>query len=104
MVGPASPQVPDRVANHMQCAEFCTPACIDFDGCLHLAPLGPSAIITFKRPASLLAEKSQIPYSVMINTIRCRLSFSLIKCVVMCICGAKSSTKYQLKLTIKALP
>ena len=53
--------------------------------------MGPSATITIKRLASLLAEKTQIPYPVMINTIRCRLSFSLIESAVMCIRGARSS-------------
>ena len=40
--------------------------------------MGPSATVTVKRLASLLAEKSDTPYSVMLNVIRCKLSFSLV--------------------------
>ena len=35
--------------------------------------MGPSATVTVKRLASLLAEKSDSPYSVMLNAIRCKL-------------------------------
>ena len=52
--------------------------------------MGPSASVTVKRLASLLAEKSDIPYSMMTSVIRCRLSFSLLDSSIMCIRGARS--------------
>ena len=50
--------------------------------------MGLSATVTVKRLASLLAEKSNTPYSVMMNVIRCKLSFSLVDSAIMCIRGA----------------
>ena len=46
--------------------------------------MGPSATVTVKRLASLLAEKSDTPYSVMLNEIRCKLSFSLVDSAIIC--------------------
>ena len=39
--------------------------------------MGPSTTVSVKRLASLMAEKSETPYSVMLNVIRCKLSISL---------------------------
>ena len=55
--------------------------------------MGPSATVTIKRLASLMAEKADTPYSVMLNVIRCKLSFSLVDSAIMCIRGARSSLR-----------
>ena len=52
---------------------------------------GPSATMAYKRLASLLAEKLKQPYSLTLNYIRCKISFSLIDSVIMCVRGARSS-------------
>ena len=66
--------------------------------------MGPSASVTVKRLASLLAEKSDIPYSMMTSVIRCRLSFSLLDSSIMCIRGARSyPSEDQLQGTILLL-
>ena len=57
--------------------------------------MGPSATVTVKRLASVQAEKSDSPYSVMLNVIRCKLSFSLVDAEIMCIRGARSSLEDQ---------
>ena len=51
----------------------------------------PAATITFKRLASLIAEKQQQDYNKTIAWIRCLLSFSLVRSSVMCLRGARSS-------------
>ena len=55
--------------------------------------MGPSATVTIKRLASLMAEKTDTPSSVMLNVIRCKLSFSLVDSAIMCIRGARSSLR-----------
>lgn len=52
---------------------------------------GPSAQITFKRLASLIAAKYKKPYSQTMSMIRCKVAFSLIDSAVMCLRGARSS-------------
>ena len=53
--------------------------------------MAPAATITFKRLASLLADKRQQDYNKTIAWIRCQLSFSLVRSSVMCLRGARSS-------------
>ena len=53
--------------------------------------MAPAATITFKRLASLLAEKRQQEYNKTIAWIRCQLNFSLVRSSVMCLRGARSS-------------
>ena len=53
--------------------------------------MAPAATITFKRLASLIAEKQQQDYNKTIAWIRCLLSFSLVRSSVMCLRGARSS-------------
>ena len=53
--------------------------------------MGRQAITTYKRLASLIAEKRDKPYSITMGWIRCRLSFSLLRSSIMCIRGARSS-------------
>ena len=55
--------------------------------------MGPSATVTVKRLTSLMAEKTETPYSVMLNVVRCKLSFSLVDSAIMCIRGARSSLR-----------
>ena len=46
---------------------------------------------TYKRLASLLATKKNQQYNVMITFIRCRLSFSLLRSAIICLCGSRSA-------------
>ena len=55
--------------------------------------MGPSATVTVKQLAALLAEKMDTPYSKILNVIRCRLTFSLLDSAIMCIRGARSSSR-----------
>ena len=65
----------------------------------HLRPLslystrgwGPSAIIMYKRLASLITMKHAASYSEMMRMIRCKIAFSLIDSAVMCLKGARLS-------------
>ena len=52
---------------------------------------GPSAQVTFKRLASLIAAKYKKSYSQTMSMIRCKVAFSLIDSALMCLRGARSS-------------
>jgi hypothetical protein len=52
---------------------------------------GPSATMAYKHLATLLAEKLHQPYSLTLNFIRCKISFTLIDSVIKCVRGASSS-------------
>ena len=52
---------------------------------------GPSAMVAYKRLASLIAEKHGHPYSSTISWIRCRIAFSLIDSAVACLRALRSS-------------
>ena len=52
---------------------------------------GPSATTAYKRLASLISTKISQPYSISINFIRCKIWFSLIDSLFMCLRGARSS-------------
>ena len=45
----------------------------------------------YKRLASLLSSKRSQPYSSTINWIRCRIGFALLRSMIMCLRGARSS-------------
>jgi hypothetical protein len=55
--------------------------------------IGPSAAVTVKRLASLIADKQGTSYSVVLNVIRCCFSFSLVDSAIMCIRGGRTSFK-----------
>ena len=55
--------------------------------------MGPSATVVLRRLAGLLAERTDTPYSKIVNVIRCRLTFSLLDSAIMCIRGARSSRR-----------
>ena len=48
-------------------------------------------MVIYKKIAALLAEKLDKPYSRVMNLIRCRLSFSLIRSLVRSLHGCRSS-------------
>ena len=48
-------------------------------------------IINMEHLAERLSEKKQMPYSVAMGLIRCRLCFALLRAAIMCIRGARSS-------------
>jgi len=54
--------------------------------------LGNAATVFYKRLASLLSSKWDLPYSSTIAWIRCSLSFSLLHCSIQCIRGACSTS------------
>ena len=51
----------------------------------------PTATVVYKRLASMIAEKSIKPYSIILHLMRCRLSFSLLCSAIMCLRGSRSS-------------
>ena len=51
---------------------------------------GNTATVVYKRIASLIAGKQTKPYSKTLHWLRCRLSFSLLHSVVMCLRGSRS--------------
>ena len=52
--------------------------------------VGPSADATYKRLATLIAEKRNQSYSTTIRWIRCRLTFALIRSAILCLRGHRS--------------
>ena len=53
--------------------------------------MGPIATTVFRKLASMLAEKHSINYSKCLFWLRCRLCFSLLRSLVMCLRGYHSS-------------
>ena len=53
--------------------------------------MGRAATTFYKRLASMVAEKRDVPYAVTLNWIRCHLSFTLLRASVMSVRGARSS-------------
>ena len=51
---------------------------------------GPVCSIVYKKLATLLSAKHHKPYNTLINYIRCRISFFLIRSSVLCIRGTRS--------------
>ena len=53
--------------------------------------MGKAATTFYKRLASMISEKHDVPYSTMLTWIRCRLSFALLRASIMSIRGARSA-------------
>ena len=53
--------------------------------------LVPTAMVVYKRIASIIAEKKEQPYSLTLFWLRCRLSFSLLRSAIVCLRGSRSS-------------
>ena len=53
--------------------------------------MAKEATVFYKRLASLLADKWNQPYSITINWLRCRLSYSLLRSSIRSLRGARSS-------------
>ena len=51
---------------------------------------GPISLLFIKKLSHLHAEKFQRPYSVVVNYIRCRYSFSILKSALRCLRGSRS--------------
>ena len=51
-----------------------------------------AATVTYKRLASLLSDKWNSPYPVVMGWLRCSLGFSLLRSSLMCLCGSRSSS------------
>ena len=54
--------------------------------------MAKSTAVAYKRLASLLANKRDQPYSVVLAWLRCHLSFSLLRSAITCLRGARSTT------------
>ena len=65
--------------------------------------LGHAATITYKRLGSLLAEKWDTPYATVMGSLRCRLSFSLLRSSILCIHGARSTRGHAACQTIPSV-
>ena len=53
--------------------------------------MGPIATTVYRRIAALVAEKRGQHYSKTLHWIRCKISFSLLRSAIMCLCSARSS-------------
>ena len=53
--------------------------------------MGQAATTFYKLLASSISEHHSKPYSLVLNWIRCRLSFSLLRSAILCLRGARSS-------------
>ena len=53
--------------------------------------VGAAANVCYKRLASLLSVKWNMPYSCSLAWIRCKLSFSLLRSSIQCLRGSRSS-------------
>ena len=45
----------------------------------------------YKRMAELISMKTKKSYSEVMRITRCRLSFSLVRSAILCICGSRSA-------------
>ena len=52
--------------------------------------MGKEAKKCYSRIAEKIAEKRDEPYSLMISWIRRKISFSMMKSIITCICGSRS--------------
>ena len=52
--------------------------------------IAPEATVTFKRLASLIAEKKKETYSSVMGWIRCKISFCLLRSSLLCLRGSRS--------------
>ena len=59
--------------------------------------------IFFKRLASLLADKKDVSYSVVMSWLHCRVSFTLLRSANDCLRGARSSRGHPYNLRIQSL-
>ena len=51
----------------------------------------PEAVTFLKRLGSQISDKKNEPYSVVMNFLRCRLSFSLLRSSLLCLRGSRSN-------------
>ena len=58
--------------------------------------MGRAATATRQRLAGLLSEKWNTPYSVVMNWLRCRFTFALLRASIMCLRGTRSRRQQQL--------
>ena len=65
--------------------------------------MGPAASVVFMRLASMISIRNNQPYSRVLNWLRCRLGFSLIRSAIMCLRGARSSYHRPIKSDCAAL-
>ena len=49
---------------------------------------GPSGTHFIKRLASKISDHRDMPYSQAVGWLRCRVSFALLRCAIVCLCGS----------------
>jgi len=57
-----------------------------------LGGMGKAATVTYRHLASLLSDKWNFSYSVIMGWLRCSLGFSLLCSTLMCLRGSQSSS------------
>ena len=62
-----------------------------------------AAHVTYQRLVSMLAVKRDQSYSQLMNTIRCLISFSLLKLQIRCIRGSRSTAGHAIKIPINVI-
>jgi hypothetical protein len=67
-----------------------TPVFLPYILMLCTGRMGNIASTFYKRLASIIGEKKDIPYSQMLYLIRSKVSFALLRSSIMCIHGARS--------------
>ena len=55
--------------------------------------MGGATTQFYKRLTNLLSAKHSLSYGIVMGWLRCKLSFSLLRSAIMCICGARSSLR-----------
>ena len=64
--------------------------------------VAPEAATFLKRLASQISDKKNKPYSVVMNFLRCRLSFSILRSSLLCLRGSRSNRS--LNTTVQPIP
>ena len=59
--------------------------------------MGPQASVVVKHLASRLADKKDLPYSVVAGWLRCRISFALLRSTLVCLRGSRGDRSYRPK-------
>jgi len=54
------------------------------------AGMGGAATTVYKRIASLISVKRELPYSLVMSWLRCSISFSVLRSAITCLRGARS--------------
>lgn len=59
--------------------------------------MGREAKVFYKRLADMLSYKRDLPFSILMGWLRCKLSFAVLRSAVMCIRGSRSSRMHPIR-------